>query len=168
MTIVAFAAEAVSQLLFELHGEEKNILIVVTHSLELAGRFGALLDRLSEGFGGRLLAELDLRARDEGDDEHDDRLLPCVAYDEVFGTVLNRFIVQAVAGYPLTVYGKGGQTRGYLNIKDTMQCIMLSAENPSGVTRRRGAASSVGWVSAADPSSVGPSSAGSADWSRSS
>jgi UDP-sulfoquinovose synthase len=66
------------------------------------------------------------------ENEHDDRLLPCFAYDEVFGTVLNRFIVQAVAGYPLTVYGKGGQTRGYLNIKDTMQCIMLSAENPSG------------------------------------
>jgi len=65
------------------------------------------------------------------ENEGDDRLLPCFAYDEVFGTVLNRFIVQAVAGYPLTVYGKGGQTRGYLNIKDTMQCIILSAENPS-------------------------------------
>lgn len=62
--------------------------------------------------------------------EQDDRLLPCFAYDELFGTVLNRFIVQAVAGYPLTVYGKGGQTRGYLNIRDTLQCVMLSAENP--------------------------------------
>jgi UDP-sulfoquinovose synthase len=60
----------------------------------------------------------------------DERLLPCFAYDEIFGTVLNRFMVQAVAGYPLTVYGKGGQTRGYLNIKDTLQCIYLAAQNP--------------------------------------
>ena len=65
------------------------------------------------------------------ENEHDDRLLPSFAYDELFGTVLNRFIVQAVAGYPLTVYGKGGQTRGYLNIKDTLQCLLLAAENPA-------------------------------------
>lgn len=62
---------------------------------------------------------------------HDD-LLPAFAYDEIFGTVLNRFVVQAVAGFPLTVYGKGGQTRGYLNIKDTLNCIRLAAENPAG------------------------------------
>ncbi len=61
----------------------------------------------------------------------DERLLPNFHYDEIFGTVLNRFIVQAVADYPLTVYGKGGQTRGYLNIKDTMQCIHLSAMHPA-------------------------------------
>jgi UDP-sulfoquinovose synthase len=61
---------------------------------------------------------------------HDD-LLPAYAYDEIFGTVLNRFIVQAVAGLPLTVYGKGGQTRGYLNIKDTLNCIRLAAEHPA-------------------------------------
>lgn len=63
-----------------------------------------------------------------GDDE---RLLPFFNYDELFGTVLNRFVVQAVAGYPLTVYGKGGQTRGYLNIKDTLNCVRLSLENPA-------------------------------------
>ena len=51
-------------------------------------------------------------------------------YDEVFGTVINRFLVQAVSGHPLTVYGKGGQTRGYLNIRDTMQCVFRSAETP--------------------------------------
>jgi len=62
--------------------------------------------------------------------EEDDCLLPCFSYDEVFGTVLNRFLVQAVAGIPLTVYGKGGQTRGYLNIRDTMQCVGIAAENP--------------------------------------
>jgi len=61
--------------------------------------------------------------------ENDDRLLPFVNYDEIFGTVLNRFVVQAVAGYPLTVFGKGGQTRGYLNIKDTLNCVRLSLES---------------------------------------
>ncbi len=61
----------------------------------------------------------------------DDRLAPIFNYDDIFGTVLNRFIVQAVAGYPLTVYGNGGQTRGYLNIKDTMACVELSLLNPA-------------------------------------
>ncbi|MGD8613265.1 MAG: NAD-dependent epimerase/dehydratase family protein [Desulfobacterales bacterium] len=63
--------------------------------------------------------------------QKDERLLPFFNYDEIFGTVLNRFVVQAVAGYPLTVYGKGGQTRGYLNIKDTLNCVRLSVENPA-------------------------------------
>ena len=58
-------------------------------------------------------------------------LFPFFNYDEIFGTVLNRFIVQAVAGFPLTVYGEGGQTRGYLNIKDTLNCVRLSIENPA-------------------------------------
>ena len=53
-------------------------------------------------------------------------------YDAVFGTVLNRFIVQAIAGYPLTVYGKGNQTRGMLNIRDTVRCIELALLNPAG------------------------------------
>lgn len=53
-------------------------------------------------------------------------------YDAVFGTVLNRFCVQAVAGIPLTVYGKGGQTRGVLNIRDTLQCVELAVRNPAG------------------------------------
>ncbi len=52
-------------------------------------------------------------------------------YDDVFGTVLNRFCVQAVAGIPLTVYGKGGQTRGALNIRDTVQCVDLACRNPA-------------------------------------
>ena len=58
-------------------------------------------------------------------------LLPNFHYDDIFGTVVNRFLVQAVAGIPLTVYGKGGQTRGYLNLKDTLQCIALAVENPA-------------------------------------
>lgn len=61
----------------------------------------------------------------------DSRLMPNFHYDEIFGTVLNRFIVQAVSGYPLTIYGKGDQTRGFLNLKDTMQCVYLSAEIPA-------------------------------------
>jgi UDP-sulfoquinovose synthase len=52
-------------------------------------------------------------------------------YDEIFGTIVNRFITQAVAGYPLTVYGKGGQTRGYLNINDTLQCVHMSEKTPA-------------------------------------
>ncbi|HXX89396.1 MAG TPA: NAD-dependent epimerase/dehydratase family protein [Acidimicrobiales bacterium] len=51
-------------------------------------------------------------------------------YDGVFGTVLNRFCVQAVVGHPLTVYGKGGQTRGMLDIRDTLACVELAVINP--------------------------------------
>ena len=60
----------------------------------------------------------------------DDQLFSFLNYDEIFGTVLNRFMVQAAAGYPLTVYGKGGQTRGYLHLKDALQCVQLAVENP--------------------------------------
>lgn len=60
----------------------------------------------------------------------DERLMPNFHYDDIFGTVVNRFLVQAVAGVPLTVYGKGGQTRGYLNIIDTLQCVELAVLNP--------------------------------------
>ena len=52
-------------------------------------------------------------------------------YDEVFGTVLNRFCVQAAIGHPLTVYGKGGQTRGFLDIRDTVRCIEIACLNPA-------------------------------------
>jgi UDP-sulfoquinovose synthase len=60
----------------------------------------------------------------------DERLITRFDYDEYFGTVLNRFCVQAVIGHPLTVYGEGGQTRGFLNIRDTLQCVELAAQNP--------------------------------------
>src|SRR6185369_10445430 len=52
-------------------------------------------------------------------------------YDEVFGTVLNRFCAQAAVGHPLTVYGRGGQTRGFLDIRDTVRCIELACLNPA-------------------------------------
>jgi UDP-sulfoquinovose synthase len=63
------------------------------------------------------------------ENQGNEKLFPFFNYDELFGTVVNRFIVQAVADYPLTVYGKGGQTRGYLDIRDTLQCVKLSMEN---------------------------------------
>ncbi|MDP9188823.1 MAG: NAD-dependent epimerase/dehydratase family protein, partial [Actinomycetota bacterium] len=61
----------------------------------------------------------------------DPRLVTRFDYDGVFGTVLNRFCVQAVIGKPLTVYGKGGQTRGFLNIRDTLQCVELAVGSPA-------------------------------------
>jgi UDP-sulfoquinovose synthase len=62
----------------------------------------------------------------------DERLVTRFDYDELFGTVLNRFCVQAVIGHPLTVYGAGRQTRGFLNIRDTLACVELAALNPAG------------------------------------
>jgi len=52
-------------------------------------------------------------------------------YDSIFGTVINRFIVQASRGMPLSVYGSGNQTRGYLNIRDTLRCVELAALSPA-------------------------------------
>jgi len=62
----------------------------------------------------------------------DESLINRFDYDDVFGTVLNRFCVQAAIGQPLTVYGKGGQTRGFLDIRDTVRCVELACLNPAG------------------------------------
>jgi UDP-sulfoquinovose synthase len=61
----------------------------------------------------------------------DEALINRFDYDDVFGTVLNRFCVQAAIGQPLTVYGKGGQTRGFLDIRDTVRCIEIACHNPA-------------------------------------
>jgi UDP-sulfoquinovose synthase len=61
----------------------------------------------------------------------DEGLINRFDYDDVFGTVLNRFCVQAAIGQPLTVYGKGGQTRGFLDIRDTVRCIEIACHNPA-------------------------------------
>ncbi|MFN2495949.1 MAG: NAD-dependent epimerase/dehydratase family protein [Pseudonocardiaceae bacterium] len=61
----------------------------------------------------------------------DPRLATRFDYDAIFGTVLNRFVIQAVLGHPLTVYGSGGQTRGIIDIRDTVECIRLACENPA-------------------------------------
>jgi UDP-sulfoquinovose synthase len=61
----------------------------------------------------------------------DETLVNRFDYDEVFGTVLNRFCVQAALGHPLTVYGRGGQTRGFLDIRDTVRCVELACLFPA-------------------------------------
>jgi len=63
--------------------------------------------------------------------EGDPRLINRFDYEEVFGTVLNRFCIQAAIGHPLTVYGKGGQTRGFLDIRDTVRCVELAILTPA-------------------------------------
>jgi len=63
--------------------------------------------------------------------ELDEALINRFDYDEVFGTVLNRFCAQAAVGYPLTVYGRGGQTRGFLDLRDTVRCIEIACMNPA-------------------------------------
>ena len=61
----------------------------------------------------------------------DELLINRLDYDGVFGTALNRFCIQAAIGHPLTVYGKGGQTRGLLDIRDTVRCMELAIANPA-------------------------------------
>ena len=61
----------------------------------------------------------------------DPRLVNRFDYDAVYGTALNRFLIQAAVGHPLTVYGEGSQTRAYLNIEDTVRCIELACANPA-------------------------------------
>jgi len=61
----------------------------------------------------------------------DEMLINRLDYDGVFGTALNRFCIQAAVGHPLTVYGKGGQTRGFLDIRDTVRCVELAIANPA-------------------------------------
>src|SRR5207237_853202 len=60
----------------------------------------------------------------------DDRLINRFDYDGDYGTVLNRFLMQAAIGYPLTVHGTGGQTRAFIHIQDSVRCIQLAVENP--------------------------------------
>ena len=60
----------------------------------------------------------------------DPRLITRFDFDEIFGTALNRFCAQAIIGHKLTPYGKGGQTRGYIALRDSIQCMTIAAENP--------------------------------------
>ncbi len=61
----------------------------------------------------------------------DELLINRLDYDGIFGTALNRFCIQAAVGHPLTVYGKGGQTRAFLDIRDTVRCVELAIANPA-------------------------------------
>ncbi|CDN11932.1 MAG: NAD-dependent epimerase/dehydratase family protein [Richelia sp.] len=67
----------------------------------------------------------------------DEMLINRLDYDGVFGTALNRFCIQAAIGHPLTVYGKGGQTRGLLDIRDTVRCIEIAINNPANPSEFR-------------------------------
>lgn len=64
------------------------------------------------------------------DDMSNDRLLTRFDFDEVWGTALNRFCAQAIIGHPLTPYGLGGQTRGFIALRDSMRCLTIATENP--------------------------------------
>ncbi len=66
----------------------------------------------------------------------DERLINRFDYDGDYGTVLNRFLMQAAVGYPLTVHGTGGQTRAFIHIQDTVRCIQLAIENPPEAAER--------------------------------
>ena len=66
----------------------------------------------------------------------DERLINRFDYDGDYGTVLNRFLMQAAIGYPLTVHGTGGQTRAFIHIQDSVRCIQLAAENPPSAGER--------------------------------
>jgi UDP-sulfoquinovose synthase len=94
-----------------------------SHNIEFASRvWGLAATDLNQGIVYGQQTEETVR---------DDRLATRFDYDAVFGTVLNRFIILAALGQPLTVYGEGGQTRGLLDIRDTVACIRLAAEHPA-------------------------------------
>jgi UDP-sulfoquinovose synthase len=67
----------------------------------------------------------------------DERLLTRFDFDQCFGTAINRFCAQAVIGQPLTPYGKGGQRRGFLPLRDSIQCLQLAIEHPPAVGEYR-------------------------------
>jgi UDP-sulfoquinovose synthase len=94
-----------------------------SHNLEFACRiWGCRVTDLNQGV---------VYGIDTDETAKDAALATSFHYDAIFGTVLNRFIVQAVHGLPLSVYGKGGQTRGFLNIRDTLRCVELAVANPA-------------------------------------
>lgn len=68
--------------------------------------------------------------------ERDERLINRFDYDGDYGTVLNRFLMQAALGYPLTVHGTGGQTRAFIHVRDMVRCIELAIENPPSLGDR--------------------------------
>ncbi len=72
-----------------------------------------------------------------GETTQDARLATRFDYDQIYGTALNRFCAQATVDYPLTVYGKGQQIRGYINLRDTISCIELAITSPAGVGEYR-------------------------------
>src|SRR5581483_8210073 len=100
-----------------------------SHNIEFACRvWGLAATDLNQGI---------VYGQQTGETVRDERLATRFDYDAVFGTVLNRFIILAALGHPLTVYGEGGQTRGLIDIRDTVECIRLAAEHPAGAGEYR-------------------------------
>ncbi len=94
-----------------------------SHNLEFACRiWGSRVTDLNQGI---------VYGIDTNETALDPGLITSFHYDAIFGTVLNRFIVQTAYGMPMSVYGKGGQTRGFLNIRDTLRCVELAVLNPA-------------------------------------
>jgi|TARA_Y100000310_G_scaffold345664_1_gene467921 UDP-sulfoquinovose synthase len=94
-----------------------------SHNLEFACRtWGIRVTDLNQGI---------VYGTDTDETQLDPSLTTSFHYDAIFGTVINRFITQAIAGTPLTVYGSGTQTRGFLDIRDTLRCVELACENPA-------------------------------------
>jgi len=94
-----------------------------SHNIHFAGRIWGLRSTdLHQGVVYNVQTE---------DTARDQRLWNRYDYDGVFGTALNRFCSQAALGHPLTVHGAGGQTRGFIDIRDTVRCIELAAQNPA-------------------------------------
>ena len=94
-----------------------------SHNMEFACRiWGMRVTDLNQGVVYGQQTEQTLR---------DPRLATRFDYDAVFGTVLNRFVIQAVLGQPVTVYGAGAQRRGFLDIRDTVECVQLAVEHPA-------------------------------------
>jgi len=94
-----------------------------SHNIEFACRvWGLRATDLNQGI---------VYGQETPDTALDDRLATRFDYDAIFGTVLNRFVIEAVLHEPLTVYGSGGQTRGIIDIRDTTECLRLASENPA-------------------------------------
>jgi UDP-sulfoquinovose synthase len=94
-----------------------------SHNIEFACRiWGIRATDLNQGI---------VYGQQTSETSRDDRLATRYDYDAVFGTVLNRFVIQSVLGEPLTIYGSGSQVRGIIEIRDTVRCLELACENPA-------------------------------------
>lgn len=103
-----------------------------TINIQFASRiWGLRATDIHQGVVYGIITEDMERVCDCTDKDVDDRLVTRFDFDETFGTAVNRFTAQAVIGHKLTPYGKGGQTRGYIALRDSMQCLTIALENPA-------------------------------------
>lgn len=103
-----------------------------SHNIHFACKiWGLRATDLNQGIVYGVLTDEIKKDPDSDKNDVDELLINRLDYDGVFGTALNRFCIQAAIGHPLTVYGKGGQTRGFLDIRDTVRCLELAIANPA-------------------------------------